>query len=82
MFTKDSRKVIGILKKLTLGTDADTWIQGLKCGRKAMQELQVHYDSTSKWARRKQVGRAAIEKIFYNNENNFTFEKNVLENMM
>ena len=33
MFTRDSRKVIDILKELTLGTDAETWIKGLKCGK-------------------------------------------------
>ena len=37
MFTRDSRKVIDILKGLTLGTDAETWIKGLRCGRKVMQ---------------------------------------------
>ena len=47
MFTRDSRKFIDIIKELTLGTDAETWIKGLKCDRKAMQELQAHYDGTS-----------------------------------
>ena len=37
MFTRDSRKVLNILKELTLGTDSETWITGLKCGRKAIQ---------------------------------------------
>ena len=39
MFTRYSRKVLDILKEPTLGTDAETWIKGLKCGRKAIQEL-------------------------------------------
>ena len=42
-----------------------------------MQELKDHYDSTSQGAQRKQVARAYPKKIFYNNENNFTFEKYV-----
>ena len=46
MFTKDSRKVLSILKELTLGTDAETCVKSLKCGRKAMQEIQAHYDGT------------------------------------
>ena len=29
MFARDSRKVIDIIKKLTLGNDAETWIKGL-----------------------------------------------------
>ena len=37
MFTRDSRKVLDILNELNLGTDAETWIKGLKCGRKEMQ---------------------------------------------
>ena len=37
MFTRDTRKVHDILKELTLVTDFETWIKGLKCVRKAMQ---------------------------------------------
>ena len=33
MFTRDSTKVLDILKELTLGTDADTRIKGIKYGR-------------------------------------------------
>ena len=77
MFTRDSRKVIDIIKELTLGTDAETWIKGLKYGRKVMQELQAHYDGKSEVARRKQVSRADLKKISYKNENTFTFEKYV-----
>ena len=42
MFTRDSRKVLDIIKELTLGNDAEIWINGLKRGRTAMQELQAH----------------------------------------
>ena len=37
MFTRDSRKVLDIIKALSLRTDDETWIKGLKCGRKVMQ---------------------------------------------
>ena len=77
MFIRDSRKVLGILKELTLGTDVETWIKGLNCGRKVMQELQSHYDGTSEGARMKQVARADLKDIFYNNETTFTFENYV-----
>ena len=73
MFTRDSRKILDILKKLTLGTDAETWINGLKCSRKAMQELQSHYNNKSKGSRRKQVAREELKKIFYKNDTTFTF---------
>ena len=36
MFTRDSRKVLDIIKELTLGTDTETWIKDIKCGRKVM----------------------------------------------
>ena len=42
-----------------------------------MQELQAYNDGTSEVARRKQVDRAELEKIFYKNETTFTFEKYV-----
>ena len=91
MFTRDSRKVIDILKELTLGTDSETRIKGIKCVRKAMQELQYHYDGTSEGVHKKKVARADLNKILYNNETSFIFEKyvtkikgifNVLENMV
>ena len=47
MLTRDLRKVLGLIKELTLGTDDETWIKGLKCGRKEMQEVQSHYDGKS-----------------------------------
>ena len=47
MFTRDSSKVIDIIKELTIGTDTETWNKGIKCGRKAMQELQSQGCSSS-----------------------------------
>ena len=75
MFKRESRKVLDILKQLTLGGNPKTWIKGLKCGINSMQELQDHFHSTSEGAQRKQVCRSKIKKTFYNNETNFTFEK-------
>ena len=64
MFNRDSRKFLCVIKEPTFGTDAETWIKGLKCGRKAIQELQAHYDGTSEGALRKQVSRLDLKKIF------------------
>ena len=75
MFTIESRKVIAIIKELTLVTDADTWIKYPTCVIKTMQELQDHYDGTSKGIQRKQVARADLKNIFYKNETTSTFEK-------
>ena len=77
MFTIDSRKVFDILKKLTLVTEAETWIKGLNCGRKLMQEFQDLYYSTEEGARRNQSARADLTKMFYKNETTFTFYKYV-----
>ena len=37
MFSRDSRKVLGFLKELNLGTDVETCIKGLNGVRKEMQ---------------------------------------------
>ena len=47
MFTRDPRKVLDIIKELTLGTDAETGIKALKCAKQEMRELQSHYDGGS-----------------------------------
>ena len=75
MFIRDSRKVIDILKVLTLGTDTETWIKCLKSEIKSIQELQAHYDGTSYVSGRKQVDRAELKNMFYKNETTSTFEK-------
>jgi hypothetical protein len=75
MFVRDTKKILGILKELTAGTDAETWMKGKKCGRQAMIALQTHYDGESEGERRKQVARADLEKLFYRNETTYSFEK-------
>ena len=55
MFVRDSRKVIDILKELTFDTDSKTWIKGIKCGIKATQDLQDHYDGISEGILRKKL---------------------------
>ena len=77
MFTRDLGKVLDILKELTLETDSKTWINVLKCVRKSIQQLQANYDVTLESALNKQVARSDLNKIFYKNETNFTFDKYV-----
>ena len=77
MFTRDSRKVLDILKELNLGNDAETWIKVLNCGRKSMQKFQAHYDVMSEGARKKQDAIEDLKRVFYKNETTFTFEKYV-----
>ena len=63
MFTRYSRRVLDIIKELIIGTGSETWIKGLKCDIKSMQELQDHYDGTSEGERRKKVARADPKNI-------------------
>lgn len=77
MFQCDSKKLLGLLKELAIGSNAETWIKGARCGRDAMMALQEYYDGESEGERRKQVARADLEKLFYRNESTFSFEKYV-----
>ena len=52
MFARYSRKVLNIIKELTLGTDETIWIKGIKCGRESMQYQQANCGGTSKGAQR------------------------------
>ena len=79
MLTRDSRIVLYIIKEPTLGTESETWIKVLNCDRKAMQELQAHYDETSEGARRNKSDRSDLKRIFYKNETTLTFEKYVIK---
>ena len=73
-FKRDSKHVLQILKELTNGTSAETWMKGKTCGRLAFLALQDHYDGKAEGERRKAVVRADLEKIFYRNEATFPFE--------
>ena len=53
IFSCDTKKVIAILKELTVDTDVETWMKGKCCGREAMLALQNHYDFKSEGERRR-----------------------------
>ena len=55
---------IDILKELTIGTDSETYMNGLKCGIMDTKEIHAHYDGTLEGALRKQVSRADLKKLF------------------
>ena len=75
MFTRDSKKVLTLLKELTNGTPAETWMKGKRCGRDAMEALQSHYDGKAEGERRKAIARADFDNLFYKNETTFPLEK-------
>ena len=64
-----------MLKELCLDTEAETWFRNIKCGRKAMKVLQIHYDGPDESKRRKEEARAKLKTIYYKHEGTFTFEK-------
>ena len=75
MFDLDSERVLTLLKELCLNTEAETWFRNIKCGRKAMQALQRHYDGVDEGKRRVEEARAKIANTFYKHEGTFSFEK-------
>ena len=75
IFSRDTKKVLAILKELTVYTDAETWIKGKSCGQEAMMAFQNKYDGKSEGERRKQVAEDELKRFFYRNEITFSFEK-------
>ena len=43
-FNFDSKTVLILLKELCNGTNINTWIKGIRCGRAAIQALHQNYD--------------------------------------
>ena len=88
MFSRDTKKVLVILKELTLDNNADTWMKRKHCGQEAMLEFQNHYDGKSDRECRKQVDKYNLKILFYRNGSTFSLEKyttkmiflNVLDN--
>ncbi len=75
LFKMDSGRVLTLLKELCLNTEAETWFRNIKCGRKAMQALQKHYDGADEAKRRIYEARAKISNTFYKHEATYSFEK-------
>ncbi len=75
IFKMDSTRVLTLLKKLCLSTEAEAWIRNIKCGREAMQALQRHYDGVDEAKRRIDEARAKISNTFYKHEATYSFEK-------
>ena len=75
MFSRDTKKVLAILKEIKLYTDTETWMKGKYFGREEILSLQNHYDIKSEGERRKQVAKDDLKRLFYSNESTFSFEK-------
>ena len=67
MFSCDTKKVLSILKELTVDTDAETWIKGKCCGWEKMLALQNHYDIKLYNELRKHVAKDNLKRLFYRN---------------
>ena len=57
-----------VLKELTVGTDADTWMKKKQCGKESILELQNNYDGKSEVERKKQVAKGDLKRLFYRNK--------------
>ena len=77
VFDMDSKSVLSVIKECTLDTEAETWIRNIRCGRAAMQALQHHYDGVDEARKRLDNSKAQLDKLFYQHEATFSFEKYV-----
>jgi hypothetical protein len=75
MFRSDSQQVLTLLRSLTTGTDAENWMHGISCGRRAMEALQAHYDGDAEAEKRKQAAKSDLQSLYYRHEVAFPFEK-------
>ena len=64
MFYHDTKKVLSIIKELTVDTDAETWMKGKLCGRESILELQNYYDGKSEGKHMKQVAKDGLKRLF------------------
>ena len=55
MFSRDTKKVLDILKELTEDNYGDKWMKGKSCGWESILKFQNNYDGMSEDERRKQV---------------------------
>ena len=77
MFSCDTKKVLDILKELTVDTDDETWMKVKSCFLEAMLKLQNIFDIKSEGERRRQVDKDDTKRLFYRNETKLFFEKYV-----
>ena len=77
LFDKDTKTVLNIISEACLGTDAESWIKNVKCGRAAMEALRTHYDGPDEARKRLADARAKLKNLFYKHEATFSFEKYV-----
>ena len=69
VFDMDAKSVLSILKECTLGTEAETWIKDIKCGREALQALQRHYDGPDEARKRLNTAKAQFDNELQYREN-------------
>ena len=74
IFSRDTKKVLAILKELTVDTDAETWMKDKRCGQKAILALENHYDGKSEDEIRKQVAKDDL-KMYFIGTTHFLFQE-------
>ena len=78
-FDIDTKTVLTLLKELCLGTDAEVWIQNIRCGRAAMLALRSHYDGPDEAKKRTLEAESKLKSLFYKHEYSFSFERFITE---
>ena len=63
VFNRDNVKVHKLLKSLTQGTEAWTWIDKSKGGGNAMKFVRDHYDVSSKGERHMNITKAELKDL-------------------
>ena len=48
MFYHDTKKLLAILKELTVDTNDETWMKEKRCGRESMLVFQNHYEGNKR----------------------------------
>ena len=74
MIDQYSKKVVRLIKEITIGTPEEAYIKHVKCGCVDMLKLQEHYDDKSTLERLEKHAREALNKLHYRHEHTFTFQ--------
>jgi hypothetical protein len=66
VFRNGSQRDLTLLRSLTTGTaDAENWMQGITCGRVAIQTLRAYYNGDAEAEKRKQAAKSDLQALYY-----------------
>ena len=62
MFYCETKKVLEIIKEITVDTDSETWMKSKLCGQDEILALQNHYDGKPEVKRKKKVTKDDLKR--------------------